>query len=43
MKACLWLTFLLTVPVPFFMVDVGWVPVARLLLFSGFTMAAALL
>lgn len=42
MKWSLWLTFLFTVPVPFFMVETGWVPVVRLLLFSGITTAAAL-
>jgi len=42
MKWSLWLTFLFTVPVPFFMVETGWVPVVRLFLFGGITSAAAL-
>lgn len=42
MKWWLWLTFLFTVPVPYFMVVTGWVPVMRLLLFSGIMTAAAL-
>jgi hypothetical protein len=30
MRRLLWPTLMLTVPVPYFMVDVGWVPVLRL-------------
>lgn len=41
-KWTLWLTFVFTVPVPFFMVEVGWVPTARLFLFAAMTMAAAI-
>lgn len=41
-KWTLWLTFVFTVPVPFFMVEVGWVPTARLLMFAGMTLVAAI-
>lgn len=42
-RRILWLVFLLTLPVPYFMVEVGWVPVVRLLLLSAVTGAAAAL
>lgn len=42
MKWGLWLTFLVTVPVPFFLIETGLVPTTRLLLFSVFTSVAAL-
>lgn len=41
MKWILWLTFLLTIPVPYFLVEIGWVPTVRLILLAGMTLAAA--
>jgi hypothetical protein len=40
-KRILWVTLLFTLPVPFFMIEVGWVPPIRLILFALLTTAAA--
>ena len=38
-KWTLWIAFVLTVPVPYFMVETGWVPTARLFLFAALSTA----
>lgn len=41
MRIVLWLVFLLVVPVPYFLVDVGWVPTLRLLVMVALTASIA--